>query len=99
MGLLNIASSGGYADAVRGCQHFGIGAAFWWDKLETGKLQQLAVRISKLDRVHKATVDIASIPDAPLLQTPRHLGISGMRDGEGQMMQVAYTLRVGRRII
>src|SRR3989442_1402306 len=73
--------------------------AFRWNELIAGQLKQLSVRISEVNRVHEAAVNVACIPDATLIQPLGHLRVGRTRDGEGQVMKIANTLRIGSVIV
>ena len=62
------------------------------------QLQQLAQWVAEIKRIHKAAVHFARVADAALVEPPANLRVGGARDGKGNVMQVANTLRVARRI-
>ena len=99
MRVLNIIRSFGHSQAMRCGEYINGGKAFRRNKLVASHFEQLPVGVSKVNRIHETPVDIARIPDTALIQPRSNLCIGGMRDGEGEVMQVAGILRIGGRII
>lgn len=79
-------------------QHLGMGAANRRVKFVTRALQQLAKRIAKVDRIHKAAINLTAVRNAARSQALADLRVGCARDDKGDVMQVADALRVGRRI-
>ena len=94
----DIVVAAGGADEMRLQQDLGVGDADRRLELVAGQLQQLAQRIAEVDGIHEAAINGAAVADAALVQAGRNLGIDGVADDKGQVVEVADALRVGRRI-
>ncbi len=92
--ILNCVGTFGDADAMGHREHVGNRIALRRHELIAGKLEQLAVRIAEVYRVHEAAVDLACVPDAPIVQALSYLGVYRPRNGKGDMVEVADPLRV-----
>ena len=75
MRISNVIITSFNAQAVGNCQHIGMCIALWWHKLIAGQFKKLAVRIAEIDRVHKSTINIASVPNTKFLKAGCHLSI------------------------
>src|SRR5260221_3947320 len=87
------------ANAMGSGKYIPVGIALWRGELVAGEFKQLPVGVSKVDRVHKATIDIACVPDAPFVQPLSNLGIGGTRDIQGKVVQVPGAFRIGCWIV
>ena len=58
----------------------------------------MAAGVAEVDRVHEAAVDGAGVGNAVVGEALRDLHVRGARDVEGQVVQVADALRVGRGV-
>ena len=84
--VLDVVVTGGNSDAMRRRENVAVRVAYGRLELVTGQLKQLPVGVSKVDRVHKATIDITCVPDPPFIQPLSNLGIGGTRDIQGKEM-------------
>src|SRR5688572_15155494 len=88
-----------HTQAVRYTKHIGIGMPFRRNKLEASHFEQLPVGVTKVDRIHKTTIDGTGILDAKLLKPGRDLSIGGAGNRESNVVQVADILWIRCRVI
>ena len=82
-----------HAQTMSNAEHLCQCMSLWGNELEASQLEQLPIGITEIDRVHKAAVNGTCVLNPKFTQALHHLSISGARDGEGKMMQVANILR------
>src|SRR4051794_16254129 len=98
MGILNVVRTRGDAQVVSFKQDLTMGDAYRWLKFVAGQLKPLAQRITEINRVHKAAIDLARVFDATLVEPLGNLRKDCPRDVEGDMVDIADALRIGRRV-
>src|SRR5260370_25891865 len=97
--MLDIIGASGHEQTVCRGEYFDNAAAFWRNELVTGHFEQLSVGVSEVDRVHEPPVDVTRVPDATVVEALGDLGVGGMGDSKGNVMQVTNAFGVGRGII
>src|SRR5207245_924769 len=99
VGITDVVSTGSHTDTMGCGKYIGNRVALWRNKLVAGHFEQLPVGVAEVDRVHKAAINVARIPDTSLIQPLGYLCIDGTRDGKGKMMEVTYAFWIRCRIV
>src|SRR5579859_1814674 len=99
MRILDVVVPGCDAQPVRCGKHIGYTIAFGRYELITGQFKQLPVGVSEVNRVHKASINVARVPDAAFIQPPSRLRIGSARNVKSQVMEIADPFWIGRCII
>src|SRR5512133_1492457 len=72
---------------------------FWRCEFEASHFEQLTVRVTEVNRIHEATVNIACVLDTALLQALRNLCICCARNVVSDVMQISDILWIRRWVV
>ena len=84
---------------MRDTEYIGMSVALGRCKFKASHFKQPPVGIAKVNRVHKAAVDVARVLNTAFLQALCYLCTGCTRDVVGDVMQVADVLRIRGLVI